>query len=122
MHRRNKQGGMTFLGFIIVLAIVVFVVIIGMKLFPVYQEYYSVVGAMNNVAAQPGVGNQTPAQIKVMLDKRLYTSYVETVTQKDMKVTRTKNGLELNVAYEVRKPLIGNLDFIASFDKTVELN
>lgn len=122
MQRRNKQGGMTFLGFLIVLSIVVFVVIIGMKLFPVYQEYYSVVGAMNNVASQPGVVNQTPAQIKIMLDKRLYTSYVETVTQKDMKVTRTKNGLELNVAYEVRKPLIGNLDFIATFDKTVELN
>ncbi len=122
MKLPNKQGGLTFIGFLIVMAIAVFCVIIGAKLFPVYQEYYSVVSAMKQVAIQPNVTATTPAKIKEMLDKRLYTSYVASVKKVHMTVSRTKTGLELNVAYEVRKTLMFNLDFVAVFDKTVPLN
>ena len=42
----RKQGGMTLLSFVVVLAVVGFGLYIGMKLFPMYQEYYSVRSAM----------------------------------------------------------------------------
>lgn len=122
MNVPSKQGGLTFIGFLMVASLVVCVVIIGAKLFPVYQEYYSVVTAMNQVSNEPGVSSASPVAIKEMLDKRLYTSYVSSVKKNHMKVIRSKTGLELNVAYEVRKKLVGNLDFVAVFDKTVPLN
>jgi len=37
-----------------------------------------------------------------------------------MRVTR-KDGLQVRVAYEVRKDFVGNIDLILSFERTVQL-
>ena len=50
---KRNQNGMTLLSFIVVLAVVGFALYIGMKLFPMYQEFYSVKEAMNAVSARP---------------------------------------------------------------------
>jgi hypothetical protein len=54
------------------------------------------------------------------LFRRFDISYVDSVKPQNVKVTR-QNGYQLNVAYEVRRNLMYNLDFVAVFDKTVEL-
>jgi len=118
MH--NRQRGLTLIGFVVLLALVGFFAFIGMKLFPVYAEYYSVVSAMKGVQAEPGVADMPPERVRDLLFRRLYISYVESVDNKHVKISR-KDGYTLNVKYEVRRPLIYNLDFVASFDKTVEL-
>lgn len=118
MH--NRQRGLTLIGFVVVLALLGFFAYVGMKLFPVYTEYYSVVQAMNGVQSEPGVSEMSPARIEDLLFRRFYISYVESVKPENVRVQR-KEGLTLNVKYEVRRPLIYNLDFVASFDKTVDL-
>ncbi|MDJ0652763.1 MAG: DUF4845 domain-containing protein [Xanthomonadales bacterium] len=120
MRNIKRQKGITLISLILILGLLGFAFFIGMKLFPVYQEYYSVVQAMKNVAAQPGINRQEAGQIKEMLIKRFYTSYVDSVTKKHIKVSRNR-GYTLQIKYEVRKPLIGNIDFVAKFDKSVEL-
>ena len=52
--------------------------------------------------------------------RRFYISYVESVKPENVRVLR-KDGYTLNVKYEVRRPMIYNLDFVASFDKSVDL-
>ncbi len=120
--RVRKQGGLTLIGFIIVLAITIFVAFIGMKIVPIYMEYYSVVSAMNGVAAERGSARLSPYDIRVRILNRLYVSYSDdNVKEKDIKLTR-KNGVYLRIAYEVRKPVIGNLDVVAKFDRSVRLS
>lgn len=117
-----KQGGMTLIGFMIVLSFVIFVSYIGMKIGPIYMEYYSVVSAMNGVASERGSANLSPYDIRVKVLNRLYVSYsADNVKERDIKLVRN-NGLNLRIAYEVRKPVIGNLDVVAKFDKTVRLS
>lgn len=117
----QKQRGITLIGFIIVLSFAIFISFIGMKIGPLYMEYYSVVSAMNGVASERGSANLSPYDIRVKVLNRLYVSYsAENVKEKHIKIVR-KNGVHLNVAYEVRKPVIGNLDVVAKFDKTVRL-
>ena len=117
----KKQSGMTLIGFIIVLSIVLFMSFIGMKIAPIYLEYYSVVSAMNGVAKERGSANYSPYDIKVKVLNRLYLSYsAENVKEQHIKLVR-KNGVYLRIAYEVRKPVIGNLDVMATFDKSVRL-
>jgi hypothetical protein len=38
------------------------------------------------------------------------------VKKNNVRVTRQGGNYELNVRYEVRGPLVGNLEFIATFD------
>lgn len=120
MIGHSKQRGITLVSFIIVLAVVGFFAFIGMKLFPVYTEYYSVVKDMNGLAGEPGVASMPPAKVKDLLFRRFYVSYVKSVKSEHVKITR-QNGYNLQVKYEVREPLIYNLDFVAKFDRTVEL-
>lgn len=120
MGRRSKQGGMTLLGFAMVLLVVGFFAFLGMKLFPVYSEYYSVVSDMKGIQSEPAVATMAPEIVKDKLFRRFYISYVTSVKNEHVKVTRN-NGYNLRVAYEVRRPLVYNLDFVAKFDHTVDL-
>lgn len=117
----QKQNGLTLISFIFVLSFALFVAFIGMKIGPIYMEYYSVVSAMNGVAKERGSANYSPYDIRVKVLNRLYVSYsADNVKEKHIKLTR-KNGVHLRIAYEVRKPVIGNLDVVAKFDRSVKL-
>ena len=116
----SKQRGITLLGFLMILAIAGIFAFVFMRLFPVYTEYYSVVRDMKGLQAEPGVSTLPPQKIKDLLFRRFNISYVESVKPEHVTVTR-KNGYNLTVKYEVRRPLVYNLDFIARFEKTVDL-
>jgi hypothetical protein len=117
-----KQNGMTLIGFFFVLGFVIFLSFIGMKIGPIYMEYYSVVSAMNGVAAERGSARYSPFDIRVKVLNRLYVSYsADNVKENNIKIVRG-NGVNLRIAYEVQKPVIGNLDVVAKFDRTVRLS
>lgn len=120
MKPRHSQEGLTLLGFVIVIVVVGIFTLIGIRLFPIYSEYYNVVGAMENLKNQPEIAQKSPPQIKDLFFRKLYVNYVESVEKKNVLVSRT-GGLHIRVKYEVRRPMIGNLDVVASFDKKVML-
>jgi hypothetical protein len=118
----HKQNGITLIGFIFVLGFVIFLSFLGMKIGPIYMEYFAVVSAMNGVAAEKGSANLSPYDIRAKILNQLYVSYsADNVKEKHIKVTRS-SGVTLRIAYEVRKPVMGNLDVVAKFDRTVMLS
>lgn len=118
----QKQSGMSLIGFVLVLAMVIFVSYLGMKIVPIYMEYYSVVNAMDGVAAERGSANLSPYDVRVKILNRLYVSYSENVKESHIKLSRTMGGMNLRIAYEVRTPVMGNLDVVAKFDRSVKLS
>ena len=121
MKTMNTQRGMTLTSFLAVLIVVGFFLYIGMKLFPMYQEYYAVRSAMKSLAKEPGVGSMEPARIQDLFFKRLYINYSENVKPANVKFDRRDNGWTLKVNYEVRRPLVGNLDVVGKFDSSQDL-
>ena len=115
-----SQRGITLIGFVIVLGLVGFSLFIGAKLFPMYSEYMAVKAAMMAVRNQPGSARMSPDQIWTALGRNFEVSYVESVTRRDVQLVR-ENGYFLRIAYEVRKPLVYNLDVVAKFDHSIEL-
>lgn len=115
-----SQRGITLIGFLIVLALASFAFIIGAKLFPMYTEFMAVKAAMVQVQNTPGSARLSPEEVWKILDKTFYTSYVESVQRTNVQLVR-QNGYFLRIAYEVRKPLVYNLDVVAKFDHSVEL-
>ncbi len=121
MQTRRQQLGITLIGFMIVAALAVFFLLIGAKLFPIYSEYMAVKAAMKQVQNTPGAATFPPDKMWNALDKSFNIGYVENVKRNNVEVNR-KNGVFLRVKYEVRKPLVYNLDVVAMFDHTVELS
>ena len=121
-NQSNKtQRGMTLMSFIVVLAVVGFAAYIAMKLFPMYQEYYSVRTAAKGLASEPGVGNMDPSKIQDLFFRRLYINYSENVKPENVKIARIEGGWNMKVNYEIRKPLVGNLDVVGVFDVNQDL-
>lgn len=118
---KRTQGGMTLVGFIIVLAVVGVFIYMGMKVIPMYSEYYAVKQALQGLAGEPGIAEQSPAKIKDLFFRRLYISYADTVKSEHVKIVRKDSGYVMTVKYEVRKPLIANLDVVGKFDAEKEL-
>ncbi|NUO76893.1 MAG: DUF4845 domain-containing protein [Lysobacter sp.] len=118
---KRNQSGMTLLGFIIVLAVVGVFVYMGMKLIPMYTEYYGVKRALTGIAAEPGISDNDPAKIKKLFFRRLYVSYADNVKDEHVKIQRKDSGYEISVNYEVRRPLIANLDVVGHFEAKQDL-
>ncbi|MGN6152261.1 MAG: DUF4845 domain-containing protein [Lysobacteraceae bacterium] len=118
---RRKQSGMTFTSFVIVLSVVGFFLFIFMKLFPMYQEFFSVKSALNGLSADPEVAVQSPEQIKDKFFKRLYVSYSENVKPQNVRFENRSGTQVMHVDYEVRKPLIYNLDVVGKFSAEATL-
>ncbi len=115
MVGHKRQGGISMTGFLMALVVVGFVLFIGMKLFPMYNQYFSVKKALKGVATD---GISDPGAIRTSLAKRFDVGYVDVIKPSDVKIERTGNGVQITADYEVRKPLIYNLDVVGKFNAT----
>jgi len=118
----KNQRGITLMSFVFVLVVVGFFALVAMKLFPMYSEYHNLKGVMKEFAAQPNSASLTPAQVQADLGRRFNIAYVESVKKEHIKIVRSGRGSQLNIAYEVRRPMFANLDIVGVFDHTVDLS
>ena len=119
---KRLQSGMTMLGFLITLAVVMFFLYCGMKVVPMYTEYYSVKKALAGLAAEPGITNQSKEKIRDLFFRRLYMSYANNVKTDALKIESTDQGYRMIVDYEQRRELLANLDVVGKFHAEQELN
>ncbi|MEO6264324.1 MAG: DUF4845 domain-containing protein [Luteimonas sp.] len=118
---KRTQSGMTLIGFVIVLGVVGLFAYVGMKLIPMYSEYYAVKQALSGLAAEPGIADRDPAKIQDLFFRRLYISYAEHVKPENVKIKRVDRGWKMDVNYEVREPIIANLDVVGKFATSQDL-
>ena len=119
---KRTQRGITLIGFVIVLGLVGFFAYIAMKLVPMYSEFYAVKQALKGLQQEPGIANRDPAKIQDLFFRRLYISYAENVKPANVKIARKDAGYLMTVDYEVRKPLIANLDVVGKFSADEQLS
>jgi Domain of unknown function (DUF4845) len=75
----------------------------------------------NGLASEPGVGDMDPSKIEDLFFRRLYINYSENVKPENVKIERIDSGWQMKVNYEVRRPLVGNLDVVGVFDVSQDL-
>ena len=121
MKQIKQTRGMTLIGFILVLVLVLFAAYLGIKLVPIYLNHYSVVSEMRAIASEPGSANLPPQTVRRNLMTRMEVSYVKHVGPEDIRVERG-DGTRLVVSYEVQEHLIGNIDAVIRFHRAELLN
>lgn len=112
---KRTQRGMTLIGFILVLAVAGVFIYMGMKLIPMYSEYFAVKQAMEQMSKDAGMASYDAARIKDLFTRRMETSYAENVKPEHVKLVRKDSGWLMTVEYEVRRPLIANIDVVGHF-------
>lgn len=120
MLHKQRQNGMTFLGYAIVLSIIGFFAVMAMKLAPIYLEYQSVVRIMNNVAEQ-SEANTPPRAIRDSIQKQFDVNNIDRVKGNEVEVKREKGTTTISIDYEARTKFAGRLWFLMLFDHSVTL-
>ena len=116
MNAARHMKGLSMIGFILVMIIVMIFAVFGMKVGPMYLEFNGVKSAMNAMAAEKF---SSPKDVKDGLMKRLSINYVETVKREDIMVKPKNGGYEISVDYYVDKELMGNLSVSGHFQHSV---
>ena len=107
----RRQQGLSLVGFIFVIAIVALIAVLGMKVVPTVVEY---VGVKKAITSAKNAGS-TPAEIRASFDKQADTGYIESVSGKDLQITKTDDGFDVGVAYEKRIALIGPTSLVIDY-------
>lgn len=121
MQTLNSQRGMTAIGWLVVLGLIGFFVLLALRMTPSYLESFTIYAAMESLQEEPGMANNTPQDIRKMLGKRFDINDVKSITAKDVDVRNQGNAFLVSVDYEVRMPVLGNVDVVMTFAKEVEV-
>ena len=123
MQTFKKQSGITFMGFVMLVVVLAFFAYGGMRLTPIYTEYFGVVKSMNYVQKEPGIESKSIEEIRRMLEVQFDLQYVDQkdVPPKSIQLITANGQRSLNVAYDIDVPFIYNVDLLVRFNKTVDL-
>lgn len=124
MDTKNRQRGMSLISWIFVIAVAVFLGMVGVKSLPVYLNHYKVVSIMHNVAAQPGAAQFSPNEVKMTFQRRFDVDMVKHLRQdaSQIRVVNNPGGARaLALDYEVRVHMFYNVDTVYSFKENVPL-
>lgn len=116
---RSRERGMTTLGILIMITFVGLFVFGGLRLTPVYLNYFKVVGVVNGVQEEFDGQNPTRTAIRGSISRRFNIDSVGEIKPNDVKVTAVDGGFEVSAKYSHEAPFIANVNFIVNFDKTV---
>src|SRR5690606_5084324 len=124
MLGKKRSSGITLIGFLMLLCVVGFFGYLAMRLIPMYTEYMGVVKAMEQVRAEPNAATMSPEQNRRSLSSKFDTQYVsdDAIPPQAIRVIRQGSASTLSVSYERRVPFVYNLEFVGTFEKSVNLS
>lgn len=110
----RRQHGLTMIGFLFVVAVVLVTALISFRMIPAYIEWYTIQKALD--AAVADTNDPTLNNIRRSMERKLNADYAEAVAAKDVEVTKTGNTITASVSWQKKLPLAGNVSILIDFD------
>jgi cytochrome c oxidase assembly protein Cox11 len=119
----SKQRGMSITSWVFVIAVTLFFTLLGIKMVPTYMEFYSISGILESIKEDRSLKNATPRHVRKIFDRRIDINSIYDFDPKSLKFSvgkgESKGKTVMEVEYEVRKKMAGNVDVVMSFYKKV---
>lgn len=118
---RSRQQGATFIGMVIIIAILGLGLYAGIRLTPVYLEYMAVARALDQTAAEAKDGT-SPAQLRTALQRRWTIEDIKSVQPNEIEIKKGgSGGYSLRAWYRAEVPFVANVSLVVDFDKTANV-
>lgn len=118
---RHRQRGMTFISLLFVLALVGAVGYAGVRLFPVYLNYFKVRSTLNAVAREYKGGGADEGSVRAALARHWNIEDITAIDYRDVEIKKEDGDLYLVAVYDDKVPYLGNVSLTASFDTSVKI-
>ena len=122
MLARKHQTGLTFISWLIVLAIGGFFVLLTMKLVPIYLENQSVKSVVKSLNNDPLVRNTDARGVRKLINKRLKINSVYNFPQDNIKIKKSQNRMTVDITYDRIEPIVANISVMVSFSEKLTVD
>ncbi len=119
---RKREQGLTFITLALILVLIGFFTLLVLKIGPIYMDHSKVLNALTAVEKTIDVETKSKREIRDILEKRFDINYVYDIDLQDVEITKANdNHLKVRIAYEVVKPIMGNLSVLVEFNDVIEV-
>ncbi|MFK8030538.1 MAG: DUF4845 domain-containing protein [Gammaproteobacteria bacterium] len=112
---KHKQQGMTFIGWIGTIAVILIFALATMRLVPVYLQYMKIANVIRDAPERMRDGNATPKMIRAYIDKRFDVEAITVIETNDIEIGRKNDTYIVKAEYDHEVPFVGNVNFLVNF-------
>ncbi len=116
---RYRQQGLSFVGWMAMVAIFGFLLLSFFKVFPIYNEYFTIQSVLKGLTKDEKVDFKSKRAIWESLSKRLAVNQVGSIKPENVTIERKDGKTTVTVTYETRRPYISNLFIGGNFTESV---
>jgi len=116
MKTHMYQRGMSLPAIMLVVAMVGFFLMSGIRMLPRYMEYLSIREIVETVAREYNPDEEDLADIRRRLDTMFSTNQINDLQPKDVEIFHKEGRTYIDASYEARVPIMGIVDAIMTFD------
>lgn len=118
----GRQRGMTVIGMLLLIIVIAFIALIGMKVVPMYIQYYSIKSTVESIRKEPQLAQMSTQDIHNGIQKRFDIGYVENVKASDLKVRNDRSGRVIDLVYQDEREVFNKLFVVLKVNESIPLN
>jgi hypothetical protein len=118
----NSQRGASGLVMLVMVLFFGSLLTLLLKLGPAYMDDYTIQEALEGLNDTEGLSEMGPAEVRTQINKRLSVNNVRTLDAKSITVDKDGDRVLIVVDYEVRSPLISNIDAVMHFKHAYDMS
>jgi hypothetical protein len=117
MNTRQRQRGLSIVGFIFVAVVVMLAVMVGFRMVPAYIEWYTVRKVMTDTL-QTSRDGISLYQFRRDFDLKAAADYIDSVRGSDVEISKNGNQLVATASWTKVLHLVGNVSLLLEFEAT----
>ena len=117
---RERQAGITVIGFMILACLVGVVGLGAIKVVPMYLQNMRLSQVLESTQEELTGNSPTPSSIRNALARRFAVEGIR-LPPENLKITQGKTGYDVRIQYENRAPYVADIWLLVEFDKQVEI-
>ena len=115
VHNASRQRGVTLFGLMFWAVIIGFAALIGMRVLPALNEYFTIKRAVNKIAIEGQ--NATVPEIRSAFERQKDIEYsITTIGSKDLIVTKENEKVVVSFAYDKEVELVKPVFLLIKFE------
>lgn len=116
MKRYVGQRGLSSLGMLFVLLVIMFVATCAIKLLPHYMDNWSFASAIETSVENNEYDDMSVGQIRQKLGKYMTMNRVDGIKSRDLRIQKRDGMVLIDASYEKRVEFLFNIDVVMKFD------
>jgi hypothetical protein len=123
MFMSQKQNGLSFISWLLVLCVIAFLASTALKLIPHYLDYQAMNKIIASIETEQAMNIRNVPDVYAYVSKGMQVNSINDIDlSKAMQVKTENDRFLIHLDYEKREPLIRNIDLVVHFERDFRIS